>query len=108
MFLRRRGRKSGLSFQLFVEVLEDEADTMKGWQTYFGKQEPECVCVKEEKNRDVEGSLYIRASADLNSCLVFLTPSMDKTMRYIGVVFSDRSSCTLDGNVGASSTSARR
>jgi len=66
------------------------------------------MCVKEEKNSGVEGGLYTRASADVDSfvrCLVF---SVEETMQNFGVVFSDRSSCTLDGNVGANGTSARR
>jgi len=45
------------------------------------------VCVEEEKNRDVEGSLYTRATADLNSCSVSLTSSMEKTIRNVGMTF---------------------
>ena len=45
------------------------------------------MCVEEDKNSGIEGGLYTRATADLNSCSVSLTSSMDKTMRHIGVSF---------------------
>lgn len=72
------------------------------WQIRTG------VRVEEDKNSGVERGLYTRASLNLDSFVRCLYFSAEETMQNFGVVFPDRSSCTLDGDVDASGMSARR